>query len=438
MNRNFAAGALLAICLIGGIIAVSQIRYADPAVPDLQDMLHQPKTEMRMHLFGADRNNANGKTMSGKILGFDHYVDDGKTLYHSHNILETGGVEDIYLRPDGSKFMSKDYFPAQDPETAATLHSFATFAKDGKTYTSHDVKKEDGRLERSGRLLGSGLYQQTYFCDNGKTAQRVRLFDKDKNFLSEKLYKCDTGVLYAEVFPGSYSMQVKVNLLRPNGTRSAGLTKDYSGLSGDIFDEDGTTVIARMTNEYGSQALIFFDKNGKMRQVWTGSFGRYKIVNFDTATGLKTWSQEWKKHSELSDDLSGMMLVKVTEYAQDKENEAVRIIEMSNDGKVPVTVTTMVPGGFDFKSLKYPASVTERPNFEKLREQTRLIHSVDANGQVTKTELSILYQSWNNLVLPPDTMPTQIKIDPDLLKIPAAIELPKFNDTGPDRVYDYP
>jgi hypothetical protein len=173
--------------------------------------------------------------------------------------------------------------------------------------------------------------------------------------------------------------------------------------------------------------------------MWYTSFGRLKVTKYDTATGLKTSMQEWKDHTGLNSiDPKDLILVKVTEYKQDKDNDASREIEMTNDGKHPATVTTDVPASFDFSTLKIPATVTEVPDFVKLRSQTRLIHTLDTDGKVVKTELSILYQSWNNLVLDPSTMPAQITIDPKLEKLPATITLPTFDDFGPDRVYDYP
>src|SRR6185369_7524113 len=70
--RNLLVGCL-ALVLAGGAVAVSQFRMPAPDNPDLHDMLSQPKTEMRMHLYGAHRNEANGQSMNGKTLGFDHY-----------------------------------------------------------------------------------------------------------------------------------------------------------------------------------------------------------------------------------------------------------------------------------------------------------------------------------------------------------------------------
>lgn len=433
MKQKTALIGVALACIGGGVIAFSQMPPPQPASPDLHDMLATPKTQMQMQLHGANRNAANGKSMSGKTLGFEHYVDSGRTLRHIHNIFESGIVEHIYLRPDGTKEASRDYFPAKDGEEQAQMRSRAKFAEDGKTYTSHDVYNDKGILERQGRLLPSKEYQQVYFCEDGVHQHRVRLFMEGKAFKSEKLYSCKTHELIAEIFPGNYTGQVTVKVLRPDGTRSALLTKDYSGIGGEVFAEDGETVIAWFRNDYGSETIRYFAGKDKLSQQWVTSFGRLKISVHDLKTDKRILLQEWKERPGENQGEKRYLLVKVTEF--DKNGNWKREIDMTGDGQSPATVSFPL-GTQDLHTLKVPALPGGYDDLEKLRNQMKLLHTLDQNARVVKTQLSIENQSWNDTEQEKPTL-DKVQIAPELLQLPAHQPMPDFNDLGPDRVYDY-
>ena len=439
MKQKTLALGLGLLCLVGGAVALCQLSPEKVETPDLQDMLGVPKTAVQMHLYGAARNAADGSTMSGKTLGFDYYNNGGRTHYHDHNVLETGGTEDIFYRPDGSKYELKNFFPTSDPESQPVLHSDASFAADG-SYMSHVVSKVDGKIERVGQLQASGQYTQTYYCDDGKHKHRDRLFDKGSShsFVSESLYDCASGIKYAEVLPGGFYGTTTFKLFRPDGTVSADLTKDYTGLTGDLYGNDGKTVITKLTSGWGTQQADYLNHDGKVYRSSSSSFGRTKVTSMDPATGRKISQQEWKERPGENGGPTRLLLVKVTEYAQDTDNKESRIIEMSDDGTVPKSVTVTVPDGFDFSKVALPPAQKDHPEYEKLREQTRLIQTIKPDGTVVKTELSILYQSWNDVTLPPENLPTTVQLDQGLFTAPVHIEVPNFDDTGPDKVYDYP
>jgi hypothetical protein len=440
MKQKTLALGLGLLGLLGGAVALFQMPHHQKVeTPDLQDMLGSPKTALQLHLYGAARNAADGSTMSGKILGYDYYSNGGRTHFHDHNLLEKGGSEDIFYRPDGSKSEVKEFFPLSDPESQAVLNSDASFAADG-SYTSHIVLKMDGKIERIGQLQAGGQYTQTYYCDDGKHKHRERLFDKDSShsFLSESLYDCSSGMKYAEVLPGGFYGTSSFKLFRADGSLSAELTKDYTGLTGNLYGSDGKTVIAKLTSGWGSQQADYLNADGKVYMSSSSSFGRTKVTSTDPATGRKVSEQEWKERPGENGAPSRLLLVKVTEYAQDSDNKESRVIEMSDDGTVPKSVSISVPAGFDFSKVALPPGQKDRPEYEKLREQTRLIQTIKPDGTVVKTELSILYQSWNDVTLPPENLPTTVHIDKGLFTAPVHVDVPSFDDAGPDKVYDYP
>lgn len=437
--KKKAVFLLLLACFAGAVTTILQILGPVTPVtePDLQDLLDSPKTAMRMHLYGANRD-ADGKPVSDKTLGFDYYVDGGRTKFHIHNVFESGASEDIYLRPDGSKKSSFEYFPLGENETLPLLRGRATFDNDGKTFTSHVVYGENGLKLRQGELLDSGLYKQSYFCADGVRIERQRLFDQKKNFQSESIYDCNTGKLSAEVLPGAYSGQVKVKLLRQDGTLKAELVKDYYSTTGKLYGENGKELIAEYKFDYSSSSVRTFYAPEKTSVLWESSFGRTRISFFDENSGKKVLYQEWKERSHDNGE-KDYMLIKVTQYSA-TDGRLVKEITMSDDGKVPVSVTVPLPETVDLNSLtlseKFEGGMAKLQEFRS-KDKLRLVKTLDADGKVVKVMLSIEWQSWNNSEQPLGSEAEIIKLDPELMKMPEPLDPPEFKNLGPDRLYDY-
>lgn len=129
--------------------------------------------------------------------------------------------------------------------------------------------------------------------------------------------------------------------------------------------------------------------------------------------------------------------MKVTEFGAADDNRWTREIEMTNDGKLPLTVSIPLPADTDLKTLTLPTLPKDAKPLEELRGQMRIVHTLDSSGKVVKTELAIENQSWNNTVQPQNTAPPELKIDAGELTLPARPELPSFDKLGPERVYDY-
>lgn len=437
MKRKTAISCLVLACLAGVAMAALQVRTPAPQDgPDLQDMLNTPKTALQMQLYMANRDPATGKSVSGKLLGFEDYKDNGKTKYHVRNLFEDGASEELYFRDDGSTEKAFEYFPPQQ-DALPLLHGSATFEADGKTYKSHLVFNDKGARVRQGQLLSNGAYQQTYFCADSTKPERVRLFNEKKEFTSEKLYDCKTGTLLAEVLPSTYYGQVKVMLYRADGTLKADLVRDYQGIGGKVFDSDGKTVLYEYRDELSSRTVTKYTADGKVTELATSSFGRTRIATYDPATGQRIRYQEWKERPGENGGPNKLLLTQVTEYSNDAANVPTRVVEMTGDGKLPASVSVPLPADVDLKSLALPKVEGGLEQLEKLRSQMHLVKTLAPDGTVSKTELTIDYQSWNNTVQP-STAAEQIHVAPQLLSMPQGqVELPRFDNLGPDRVYDY-
>lgn len=439
MKKEHILFGLLLVFLAG--LAVAFFQKPDPIIkePDLQDMLSVPKTAVQMQLYSANRDPVTGKSASGKSLGFEYFKEDGRVKYYARTVFESGASQEIYWRQDGSRERAISYFPLKSGEERPLVHSRASFEKDGSTFLSHDVFNDAGRKVRSGRLLEDGFYEQSYFCGDGKAKERVRRFDAKKEFKSEQVFDCASGRVYAEILPGNYNGQLKIIVLREDGSREAELLKDYSGIGGSVFARDGKTLLAKYRSDYGSKSVKYFADGDeeKLRLEISTTWGRTKVTSYDLATGKKLRVQEWRELPTDNPDKKVEVLVRVTDYALDKENSKTREVEMSADGKQAEKVAFPLAPDLDLKTLVLPENPSGLSGLENLRSQMNLVHTLDGSGKVVKTELTIEYQSWNNKVQPAPANPLRFNFAPDLFKMPAHDEPPVFNREGPGRVYDY-
>lgn len=276
MNRRFSICCIaLALLASAGLIAARQLSTPDTTnEPELE----QPKTTMQLRLIPAAEDP--NQSTNGASVAYDYF--SGEQLVHSIVEYESGASEDLYYRNDGSKEWSRDYFSLEESEKLPLLRSVARFAKDGKTYVSHDVKRRDGSWERRGKLLADGNYQQTYYCLDGITPEKTQLFNKNKGFLSESSFSCQSGRLASKYDrnenQGSYGKTLYKVLTRfnPDGSnrlRMAQLDTYEVGLhtSADVFDDKGELVLKYSTNDYNNEYKTYSD--GKLVMNWIA----YKI-----------------------------------------------------------------------------------------------------------------------------------------------------------------
>lgn len=427
--RKHGILCLALVPLLAGALALTQIRIGEP-VPDLHDMLNQPKTAMEMNLYAANRDAKTGKSVSGMTLGYDFRTADGTRKLRTFNQYESGATENIFYRVDESKEWSEDFYPLRDGDTSPVKRSLARFAEDGKTYVSHDVKREDGSWERQGKLLADGNYQQTYFCADGKTPEKVQLFDRDKRFISETAIFCDTGKPVRELLPGDDEKTLK--LYREDGSVASKIRAINGWEVGTIYDGEvyrtnGSVHLHFNTSGYGGQVDVFFAP-GRVEMSWLEytmtsnleftMFDKNAPASVDAATQKtedpkrKLFQQTWKLREAFKRD-SGWILVKVTEFEGKKE---LRTIEMSEDGKHPVRI--IVPTAETSKTI---------------------VHSLDASGK--RIVKAVLHETGKKEDIA-QALPAQldVKIPAALLKSYERPDVPAWDDgttnTG-TRVYDF-
>jgi len=418
--------ALVCLAVVAGlgalVTAATQFVHAPASnQPDLQDMLGTPKTEMQLRLYGANRDPKTGESKSALSVGHDVFSDNGKTKLLSLNQYVSGAAEDVHYRADGSKHWSRDYFPNYSAGTAVQ-RSVSWFASDGKTYTGHEVKRADGSWERVGHLLDSGNYQQTYYCADGKTPQKIQLFDKDKRFLNEQAVFCTTGKSVREITTGEYGKKT-LKLYHQDGTLAADISQqdDYEVVmySGDVYDDNGKQT-AHYDHEYGMGGSIStFDQieNGITVIEWRGS--DYGNAQVDFLLPASTKDEKLKRFTQgiknpIYPDKNSKLL-SVTEYEADGKTEA-REIYLGDDGITPNKIT------------------------KQISTDLLLTYTLDADGRkiVKASVRSYLKKTEVEQALPADV---NVKIPAEELKLVEHADEPKWDDGQTDtgnKLYDFP
>lgn len=319
-----------------------------------------------------------------------------------------GNFELGKLRPDHTYQQSVEYYPGQGRLDTRKVRSRATFDKDGSTYLTHQVYRLDGTLERSGRGQRDGGYESRYYYADGKTPSRIRQF-WDKRFSSEKRYRED-GTLFASVLV--HDKEVSIDLYSPGEVRIAALVRGPLGmLGGDVFSEDGNTVLASFIRDYWNFEEHYFDAKGKRRQIRTGQpmFGNVGAFVFDKDDKV-VYTQMFRKRPKHGDVPAQTILIRVTEY--DQTEKITRIIEMNNDGTAAKSLVEPAQDGRIVSELS--------DDGERILKRTHY----DRANHVIKTESGRRFKR-----------PT---IKKERLQELPHIELPTYSDNeAPRYVYDY-
>jgi hypothetical protein len=249
MTRITICGiAALLSCTIIGLLFSLQ---APPKQPDFA-----PGTTVRIFL---------PERGSLEKLRYEHYAPDRVSRTVTDIEYVDGSTEQVsYWGDNNLRRMSIKYFKEeeednQDSGAASTakpnrnkkLKSKATFDhRTGKLYTSHQVYRLDGTLERTGELLSDGRYQTSYYWSDGKTLSRQRIFSQSRTFESEQIFRED-GSLFADVVQGQ-SDQREIVLYWPNGALQANYSSNLvNGTRGTYYAEDGVTAICEFYRSYG-------------------------------------------------------------------------------------------------------------------------------------------------------------------------------------------
>ena len=233
-------------------------------------------------------------------------------------------------------FKQEDNGNASGPTANQTrnkqLKSKATFDhRTGKHYTSHQVYRIDGTLERTGELLGDGRYRTSYYWLDGKTLSRQRIFSHSRDFVSEQIFRED-GSLFADVVQGQ-SDQREIVLYWPNGARQANYSSNLvNGTRGTYYAEDGVTVVCQFYRSYWASEEIYYNTAGQIWQkriAYSGS-GSLTISLFAT-NGQLVAEQFWKVRPAYNDKPAYKVMSSVALY-RDGQTRPYRTI-LSTNGK---------------------------------------------------------------------------------------------------------
>ncbi len=352
-SKKAAICCLALVGLLIGVVTALQIGISSKSGPDLQESLAQPQTAMRLHLYAAG--NVDPKNKDRQLsAGYDLNGADGKTRVLTRNEFVSGAVETIHYRSDETKSWSREFYPPPADGSPARQRSLAWFSDDGKLYIAHEVRRENGLWERHGQLLADGNYQQTYYCKDGKTVEKVQLFDKEKRFLTEQAIFCETGKNVREMTDGEFGKK-SLTLYNAAGKPTAVMTKqdnyetvDYGG---DALDANGevTMHFKHSSGRSGLYSHYLIFKNGNPAVEWEGydAYGM-KVKVYDTSDGAKRvrFEQAYKPKGY---PYKEGILQRVTEYAADGKT-VLRTIEFTPEG-VPSSIT--LPGADDSSTLIY-------------------------------------------------------------------------------------
>ncbi|MFA7340526.1 MAG: hypothetical protein WC028_27330 [Candidatus Obscuribacterales bacterium] len=265
MTRITICGtAALLFCAIIGFVYFQQAAPQQPDfAPGTTVRIFLPEQgsleKLRYERYAADK-------VSRTVTDIE-YVDGSseQITYWGDNNLRRASIK--YFKQEGD---DKDGNASSASNTAnqsrnKQLKSKATFDhRTGKLYTSHQVYRIDGTLERSGELLSDGRYQTSYYWSDGKTLSRQRIFNQSRAYVSEKLFR-ENGSLLADVVQGQ-SDQREIVLYWPNGARQATYSTNLvNGARGTYYAEDGVTVTCEFYRSYWASEEIYYNSAG---QVW--------------------------------------------------------------------------------------------------------------------------------------------------------------------------
>jgi hypothetical protein len=335
-----------------------------------------------------------------RLRQIDHYQSDGISRKDSHIEYRDGAQEEVHFRADGTRSDSVRFF-GPDNEGKRRVKSRATYDASGKLFATHDVYRFDGTLERQGHLLADGTYEHRYFFDDGKTVERIRLFDKAKQFGSENLYRLD-GTLATQMSRIGSELQVKQYDSGQNLT--ARYAVSVLGLQGELLNADGSVRARFLENKYASEAE-YFNSKGVLVQRLSRTIGSFGIVALD---GNGLFRQTWREVRS-PDGTAALVLRRVEEWRADRTK--VRTIQMSKDGLKPIAV-----------------------EYDQ-RDQSTLIKTLADDG---KTVVSVAKKSRAGDTLWSRHSSNQSeKFIGERMKMPEQTALPSVRYVGPPRIYDY-
>jgi len=342
-------------------------------------------------------------TPDERLRQLDHYLSDGKTRMRSAIEYRNGVSEEILYWNTGLRRESRRYYPARADAPTRQVRSHALYRADGHTFVSHEVYREDGTLERCGKELADGTYESIYYFGDGFTVERLRRFDRNKKFVSERTFRRN-GTRLAEITPRD--SEIHIILFDASEVRRAAYFRNSIGDErGTVYGENGESIHIIYQRDRLLFEADYYDDQGLLVQRSRKVSGVLQVSAID-ANGF--FRQEWRDHRH-PDGIIRATLSAVQELGE--EREVIRTIQMSRDGLYPVSVEYAVAVGKIIHVLKGSTL------------QIASVESYDLQGNLNSRRPGI-----------PGELET---LSPSRLEMPARDPLPSFDDFGPAWIYDY-
>ncbi|CAN5318309.1 hypothetical protein BH11CYA1_BH11CYA1_43080 [soil metagenome] len=325
MTRTTIGGiTALLFCTILCFAFYLLFSYSGPSQPDfapgttVRVFLPQQgsKEKVRYERYAADR--------QSRTVTDIEYVDGGteQVVYWGDNNMRRAAVK--YFKTEVLDANGQPIIPPSNK----IIKSKANYDHSGTLYTSHQVYRTDGGLERTGELLSDGRYQTSYFWGDGKTIARQRIFNQSRVFVSEKLFRED-GSLLADIVQAQ-SDQREIVLYWPNGARQAIYSSNLvNGSRGAFYGEDGVTLNCEFYRSYWASEEIYYNSAGKVWQTRLAYSGTGSQTITLISDGKPIAEQVWKLRPSIGGKPAYKLLASLSLFHND-EAKPYRTISATN------------------------------------------------------------------------------------------------------------
>lgn len=332
-------------------------------------------------------------------IGYDCFVDAIKI--ETRLEYKNGTKEHIRYRADLTVAERTKFFATVNGDLGR-VSSHATYAKDGVTFTAHEVYRGDGTLKRTGVAERDGSYTARFFFEDGVSVERFRKFDNFRAFVSEKQYRRD-GTEIAGIVVSQDNLELGVTLYAPDGRKIAVFYRTKISEKGYVYDVDGETILLEYANDPYFQVAGQSDHRGRLVQKWDTRFNR-RVIAFLSQDETRTYTQIWRQ--------GGSPALRKVEEHNFATKELIRTIEMSKDGSKVEKITFDQKDGSKLVNLVNDAGAIVQ------------IDRYDADGKLANSE---------KLAHPrPAGVPQEALIVPKPIATP-----PGFRLFGPPLLYDW-
>lgn len=276
-----------------------------------------------------------------------NYAEDGFTPISEEMTMPDGALRHIYYRGDFSIWRVLDYYPPETEGAEPKLEREVVMTQDGNRYFAHTSFKPDGSRTEQGSLTMDGGYSIKHFFDDGKTVERVALFDKDnQKQLSDHFFDRDGQLLTAKEYVYGTNAAVKITTFNAQAEPIIRETKFTNKTDREVeYFHAGTETVSHKIKYADKVEVTHFDEDGVKTDKW--SIAKKKFQYFRYAEDKLVFRQDWK----WIDDQGGFALQEIREedYLEPREGKQdwkIRIVVFKDGSRIPFSVQLMSVGNF--------------------------------------------------------------------------------------------